>query len=182
MGYPSEWETVFTLKNGKKVNFRPEQSEDTEMLWKMFSTLSEKSVSNMVAPFTRERIERWTSSIDYNKVLAIVAVIEEKNEQRIVGSASLGFNEQEVFKHKAELGIAVHDDYQNMGIGSAMLKHLLDIARMKKLTKVFLLVDTGNERAIHIYKKVGFEIEGKLRKEKYHKGQYSDEYRMAIFL
>jgi putative acetyltransferase len=181
MGYPREWETVFTMKNGKKVNFRPEQSGDTEMLWKMFSTLSEKSVSNMVAPFTRERIERWTGNIDYNKVLAIVAVIEEKNEQRIVGSASLGFNEQEVFRHKAELGIAVHDDYQNMGIGSAMLKHLLDIARMKKLTKVFLLVDTRNDRAIHIYKKAGFEIEGKLRNEKYHNGQYSDEYRMAIF-
>jgi hypothetical protein len=58
MGYPSEWETVFTLKNGKKVNFRPEQFGDTEMLWKMFSTLSDKSVSNMVAPFTGERIDR----------------------------------------------------------------------------------------------------------------------------
>jgi putative acetyltransferase len=182
MGYPSEWERVFTLKNGKKVNFRPVQSGDTEMLWKMFSTLSDKSVSNMVAPFTRERIERWTSNIDYNKVLTIVAVIEEKNGQRIVGSASLVFNEQEVFRHKAELGIAVHDDYQNMGIGSATLKHLLGVARMKKLTKVFLLVDTGNDRAVHIYKKAGFEIEGKLRNEKYHNGQYSDEYRMAIFL
>jgi hypothetical protein len=80
MNYPSEWETVFALKNGKKVNLRPEQSGDTEMLWKMFSTLSEKTVSNLVPPFTRERIERWTSNIDYDKVLAIVAVIEEKNE------------------------------------------------------------------------------------------------------
>jgi ribosomal protein S18 acetylase RimI-like enzyme len=69
-----------------------------------------------------------------------------------------------------------------MGIGSAMLKHLLDIAKMKKLTKVSLNVDTHNDRAIHIYKKAGFEIEGKLCNEKYHNGQYSDEYRMAIFL
>ena len=76
----------------------------------------------------------------------------------------------------------MHDDYQNMGIGSAILKHLLDIAKMKKLTKVSLNVDADNDRAIHIYKKAGFEIEGKLRNEKYHNGQYSDEYRMAIFL
>jgi RimJ/RimL family protein N-acetyltransferase len=182
MGYPSEWEKAFKLKNGKKVNFRPEQSGDTEMLWKMFSKLSEKSVSNLVPPFTRERIERWTSNIDYDKVLTIVAVIEEKNERRIVGSASLGLNEQEVFRHKGELGIAVDDDYQNMGIGSAILKHLLDIAKKKKLTKVSLSVDTGNDRAVHVYKKAGFEIEGKLRNEKYYKGQYSDDYRMAIFL
>ena len=114
MNYPSEWETVLTLEDGKKVNLRPEQSGDTEMLWKMYSTISEKTVSNLVPPFTRERIERWTSNIDYDKVLTIVAVIEEKNEQRIVGSVSLGFNEVEVFRHRAELGIAVHDDYQNM--------------------------------------------------------------------
>jgi putative acetyltransferase len=95
---------------------------------------------------------------------------------------SLGFNGQEVFRHKGELGIAVHDGYQNMGIGSAMLKHALDIARMKKLTKVSLSVDIGNDRAVHVYKRAGFEIEGKLRNEKYYKGQYRDEYRMAIFL
>ena len=182
MAYPNEWESVFTAKNGKKVAFRPEQSGDTEMLWAMFSTLSEESLSNLVPRFTRERIEGWTSNIDYNKVLAIVAVIEEKNEQRIVGSVSLGFNEREVFRHKGELSIAVHDDYQNMGIGSAMLKHLLDIARMKKLTKVSLNVDTDNDRAIHIYKKAGFEIEGKLIKERYIDGKFGDEYRMAIFL
>ncbi len=182
MGYPSEWETVFTMKNGKKVSFRPKQSGDTEMLWEMFSTLSEKSLSNLAPPFTRERIEEWTSNIDYDKVLTIVAVMDKNSEQRIVGSASLSFNQREVFRHTAELGIAVHDSCQSMGIGSAMLKHLIDIAKMKKLTKVYLNVDADNDRAIHIYKKAGFEIEGKLRNEKYYKGQYSDEYRMAIFL
>ena len=182
MNYPCEWETVFTLKNGKKVDFRPEQSGDTEMLWKMLSTLSEKSVSNLVPPFTRERIEKWTSNIDYDKVLTIVAVIREKNEQRIIGSASLSFDGREIFKHKAELSITVHDDHQNMGIGTAMLKHLLGIARMKKLRKVWLLVNTDNDIAVYIYKRAGFEIEGKLCNERYFKGQYGDLYKMAIFL
>jgi len=183
MEYPSEWEIVFTAKNGKKVVFRPKQSGDTEMLWKMFSTLSEKSLSNLVPPFTRERIESWTSNINYDEVLTIVAVIKEKNEQQIVGSASLKFNPQEeTSKHKAELSITVHDDYQNMGLGTAMLKHLLDIARKKKLRKVWLLVSTDNDRAIHVYKKAGFEIEGELCKERFVKGKYRDEYRMAIFL
>jgi putative acetyltransferase len=182
MGYPSAWETTFTLADGKKVDFRPKQSTDTEMLWNMFSTLSEKSLSNLVPPFTRERIEGWTSNIDYDKVLTIVAVIREKDEQRIVSSASLSFNKQEIFKHKAELGITVHDDYQNMGIGTAMLKHLLSIARMKKIRKVWLLINTDNDRAVHLYKKAGFEIEGKLSKERYFDGKFGDEYRMAIFL
>lgn len=182
MEYPSEWEFTFMMKNGKKVEFRPKQSGDTEMFWKMFSTLSEKSLSNLVPPFTRERIESWTRNIDYDEVLTIVAVVDEKNEQRIVGSASLKFNPQEMFKHKAESNIIVHDDYQNMGIGTAMLNHLLDIARMKKVRKVWLLVNTDNDRAVHVYKNAGFEIEGKLRKERHIEGKYRDEYRMAIFL
>jgi putative acetyltransferase len=182
MDYPTEWETVFTAKNGKTITFRPEKSSDTEMLWAMFSTLSEASLSNLVPPFTRERIEGWTSNIDYNEVLAIVAVIDKKSMQRIVGSASLRFNSQEVFKHKAELGITVHDNYQNLGIGTALLNHLLAIARMKKLKKVWLMVNTENDKAIQLYKKAGFEIEGTLRKEMYFKGKYSDEHRMTIFL
>ena len=182
MKYPTEWETVFTAKNGMKVEFRPKQSSDTEMLWNMFSTLSEDSVSNLIPPFTRERIEGWTSNIDYDEVLAIVAVIKEKNEQRIVGSASLKFNPNEHSKHKAELGITVHDEYQNMGIGTALVKHLLNIARMKKLIQVWLQVNTDNDIAVHIYKEAGFQIEGKLCKERYIKGKYRDEYRMAILL
>ena len=114
--------------------------------------------------------------------MAIVAVVEEKNEQRIVGISSLKFNPQEVFKHKAELGITVHDNYQNMGIGTGLLNHLLAIARKKKLRKVWLRVNTENNKAIQLYKKVGFEVEGTLRKEMRLGGEYCDEYRMAVFL
>jgi L-amino acid N-acyltransferase YncA len=152
------------------------------MLWNMFSTLSEKSLSNLVPPFTRDRIEEWTGNIDYDKVLTIVAVVKEEDEQRIVGSASLSFNTREIFRHKAELSITVHDNCQNMGIGKGMLKHLIHIARIRKLRKVWLLVNTDNERAVHVYRKLGFEIEGKFSKERYFNGQYGDEYRMAIFL
>ena len=181
MGYPSEWKTEFTTKNGKKVVFRPEHSSDTEMLWEMFSTLSKESASNLLPPFTRARVESWTSDINYDEVLAIVAVIEE-NGQRIVASASLKFCPQEALRHKAELGITVHDDYQNMGIGTALLNHLIGVAWMRKLSKVWLHVSTNNDRAIHVYKKAGFSIEGKLCKESCINGEYRDEYSMALFL
>ena len=182
MEYPKEWETEFTAKNGMKVVFRPEQSGDTEMLWKMFSTLSEESASNLLPPFTRERVEGWTQDIDYNEVLAIVAIIKEEKEQRIIGSTSLKFNQQEALKHKAELGLSVHDDYQNMGIGTALLQHILEVARLKKLRKVWLHVSTANNIAVHVYKKAGFTIEGKLCKESLINGKYRDEYTMALFI
>ena len=180
MKYPIKWEIVFTDRDCNRVKFRPCQSDDTEMLWEMFSTLSENSASNLIPPFTRKRIESWTSNIDYEKVLAIVAVI--KKEKRIIADASLEFNPNEDSKHMAQLGIVVHDKYQNKGIGTALLKHLLNIAKMKKLRKVWLEVVSNNNIAIHIYKKVGFQIEGKLIKERFINGNYRDEYRMAILL
>jgi len=98
MDYPTEWETTFTTKNRLKVVFRPEQPTDTEMLWTMFSTLSKKSASFLLPPFSKDRIESWTTDINYDEVLAIVAVVEEKSGQRIIGSASLEFNQQEALK------------------------------------------------------------------------------------
>ncbi len=179
---PEEWGKSVNLKNGQPVFLRLELSTDTEMLWEMFSTLSETSLNNLVLPFTRERIERWTSNIDYDKNLPILALIKEEGKQRIIGTASLSFNSAEAFKHKAELGITVHDDYQNIGLGTVMVHHLLEIARKKGLKKVYLLVNTDNARAIHIYEKCGFQTEAKLIKEHSRNGQLGDDYRMAIFL
>lgn len=182
MAYPKEGESTFTAKNGKKIVFRPEKSSDTEMLWAMFSTLSDESLSYLIPPFNRERIESWTKNIDYEKGLAIVAVIKEKNKERIIASASLQFNPQEALQHKAELGITVHDNYQNLGIGTVLLNHMLNIARKKQLRKISLIVDIDNTRAIHLYTKTGFTIEGKLRQDIYIKGDYKDTYKMAILL
>jgi RimJ/RimL family protein N-acetyltransferase len=182
MKYPADWEAIFILEDGEKVRFRPEVRSDTELLWNMISSLSEKSLSCLLPPFTRERVEGWTNSIDYEKVLTLVAVIIEKGEQKIIGTATLTFNAMEGFKHKAELSMTVHDGYQDKGIGTAILKHLLEIAKVKGLRKVGLTVNTDNDKAIHLYKKVGFEIEGKLAEEHYYDGKFKDVYRMAVFL
>lgn len=179
MCYPASWEKAFTAKNGETIQFRPKQADDTEMLWAMFSTLSEATVSNLIPPFTRERVEGWTKNIDYDKVLAIVAVTADG---RIVANASLQFNPQEALRHKAEFAITVHDNYQNLGIGTALLKHLLGIAKEKDLKIVHLTVRADNKRAISLYKKIGFKTEGTFQKEMCLNGQFIDDYRMALFL
>jgi RimJ/RimL family protein N-acetyltransferase len=181
VNYPEGWEKIIMLKNGVRVLLRPELSTDTEMLWQMFSTLSEASLDHLVTPFTYERIEGWTSNIDYDKSLPILALVEENGKQRVVSSATLSFFAVEAFRHKAELGVTVHDDFQNFGLGTVLVNFMLDIARMKGLKKVYLLVNTDNARAIHVYEKCGFRIEATLRKE-FYKGRLRDDFRMAIFL
>ena len=49
------------------------------------------------------------------------------------------------------------------------------------LYKLYLIVDTENARAIHIYTKLGFEVEGVLKHEFFSNGAYHDVTRMCIF-
>lgn len=180
--YPKEFEKSIMLVDGTRVFLRPELSTDTEMLWQMFSTLSHDSLRYLVLPFPRERVEKWTSSINYDKALPILAVVKEPDETRVVASASLVFNEADAVRHKADFGITVHDDFQNKGLGTALTKYVIEIARKKKLKKVSLTVITENKRAIHVYEKCGFKIEAKLKRENLIDGKLYDDYIMSIFL
>lgn len=182
MSYPKKWEKNFTLKNGVEVFLRPKLSGDTEMLWEMFSTLSKESTDNMVPPFTRERIESWTSNIDYERNLPIFALIHDGEKERIIGSATLSFYPHGIYSHKADLGMTVHDEYQNLGLGTGLLQHLLEIAKKKGLKKVYLRVTSDNSRAIHVYEKCGFKMEATFKKERFQEGKFKDEYQMSLFL
>jgi hypothetical protein len=94
------------LKEGTKVLLRPEVKTDLEMLWNMYSTLSEESLRFLLGPVTSRRIEGWIEILDYDKILPILAVVRNASDRDIVfASATLSFSEREVFKHKAEFGI-----------------------------------------------------------------------------
>ena len=82
--------------------------------------------------------------------------------------------------HSAHLGMMVHPDFHNRGVGSALMAAALNLADdWLNLTRVDLHVYTDNPAAIHLYQKFGFEIEGTLRRFSYRDGQYIDSYIMA---
>jgi putative acetyltransferase len=83
-------------------------------------------------------------------------------------------------RHSGRIGIMVHKDYQSTGVGSALLKTLIDIAdNWLMLVRVELTVFEDNERAIHLYEKFGFEKEGVKRLAGIRKGRYVNELVMA---
>ena len=89
---------------------------------------------------------------------------------RIVGSLSLN-SRRDRLSHMGHIGIGVHDDFQNQGIGWLNLK------------RVELHVYTDNARAVHLYKKFGFEIEGVRRNFlRYDDGTLLDDIMMAKYL
>lgn len=105
----------------------------------------------------------------------LVAVDDEK----VVGFVSLQtFRDRRA--HVGSIGIFVHDDYQNRGIGSQLMAAIIDLAEnWLNLKRLELIVNTDNPSAIRLYEKFGFEKEGTLRKNAFRDGAYIDAYTMA---
>lgn len=82
--------------------------------------------------------------------------------------------------HAAEFWIAVHDEVAGRGVGSQLLAAVIDTAdNWINVLRIEMTVFTDNERAIALYKKFGFEIEGTHRAASFRNGRYDDVYCMA---
>jgi putative acetyltransferase len=104
----------------------------------------------------------------------------ESGEELIIGMVGLNVNANLRMRHSAGCGIMVHADYQDKGIGTALMNTILDIAdNWLMLVRVELTVFADNERAIHLYEKLGFEKEGVKKKAAIRNGKYEDELMMA---
>ena len=51
----------------------------------------------------------------------------------------------------------VHRDFQNKGIGTVLLEHLIQIAKQNQIENITLEVREDNQNAIHLYQKMGFQ-------------------------
>lgn len=78
----------------------------------------------------------------------------------------------------------MHNDYQNLGLGTAMTRHMIEIARSKGLKKIYLTVVTENRCAIRVYENCGFKVESSLERDHYNyiAGDYGDDYIMSLQL
>jgi putative acetyltransferase len=83
-------------------------------------------------------------------------------------------------RHAASLGLVVADQAQGQGIGSALMGALLDYAdRWAMLLRIELTVYADNARAIALYRRHGFEVEGTHRAYALRDGVFVDALAMA---
>ena len=84
-----------------------------------------------------------------------------------------------IFEHVlSNLTIAIHPNFQGKGIGFQLFKHLLEKVEneMPHILRVELHARSGNEAAIKLYKKLGFELEGFLKnRDKLADGTFYDD-------
>jgi len=142
------------LKDNREVIIRFLTPDDEDGLYQMFSSMSEMALEWSMTPYTLEVIQRWISNLQ--NLIPLIA----EHSNKVVGYAAIYKFPHPRRKGVGDLVIYLHQDFHNIGLGTAMTEKLLQLAKKENLHKIELQVVADNKVAIHLYEKFGFKIEG----------------------
>lgn len=162
--------------SGQPITIRRSRPADAEAMAALFDGARAHS-GTLQLPYAS--VEYWEKRLS-NPAPDLVSLVAEIDGQ-LVGSASLKvYTERPRRRHSAGVGMAVHDDWQGQGIGTALMAALIDMAdNWYNLRRVELEVFTDNAAGLALYRKFGFEVEGTLRDYAFRNGAYADAYVMS---
>jgi RimJ/RimL family protein N-acetyltransferase len=131
---------------------------------------------------TAQQEEEWIAGFQQRPHnILLVADFGTPQKPQIVGALNFGTQPRFRVRHRGRLGIGVQADYRGLGVGAALLQALLDWATAEpELERVELSVFAHNERAIGLYRKLGFVEEARLQSAfKLADGAYYDDVMMV---
>ncbi len=157
------------------LDIRHSEPSDAEALHRVF-TAPRAVWGTLQLPYASVEMYRKRNAERPEGNYQLVALAEGD----IVGAAGLHTVANMRLRHAGSIGMAVRDDWQGKGVGSALMRELLSLAdNWLNLKRVELEVYTDNPAAIALYTKFGFEYEGTKRAYAFREGQYVDAHMMA---
>lgn len=131
--------------------------------------------------YTVEAEEKWIDSYltNPNKIIFVAEI-----DSKIVGMLDFSNGFRRRIAHTGEFGMSIAKTARDQGVGAILLQALFNwAAKHEIIEKICLNVHANNERAIALYKKMGFEIEGIRKRDlKYGEGEYVDTIVMGKFV
>ncbi len=150
----AKYRQVITLQDGKRVLLRPLTPDDKNALIALFEPIAGADASFMRNDVrNREVVASWVDKIDYKTILPLVAVVND----RIVGDATLHFRSGPG-RHIADVRIFLSKEFRRCGLGSAMLRALIDVARKCGLQQLVAEIVADQVKVINAFKQLGFEL------------------------
>jgi L-amino acid N-acyltransferase YncA len=148
------------LRDSTPVHLRPLDASDKVRLLKFFERVPEDErhylKENVTAP---EVVHAWTHAIDLQRAIPIVAVAGDE----IVADGTLHRSRAPARRHTAEIRLVVDPGFREKGLGSRMIRELVDLAVDLGVHKVFFeLADRREQAAILAAKGMGFSEAGVL--------------------
>jgi ribosomal protein S18 acetylase RimI-like enzyme len=174
------------LATGEKIVVRHIGKSDIEGVWKNFNEVIEEGIYLPVLFPVRSQMEQdsWYRKITNEHEICIIA--ENKGLKppfNVIGQCEISNCDWDAGLHVGILGIIVKKKYRDMGIGL----NLIDMAvreskSLNNKEKIILSCFSTNERALHLYKKLGFEVVGIRKKQFYMDSVYYDEVLMDLWI
>lgn len=173
--------------NGKKILLRSPREDEAEaqVLIDYLKTVSGETDFLLCYPdeinFTLEGEMKFIKEMNEakNKMLILGFVDGE-----YAGNCSFnGVRTGRRAEHRVDIGIALFEKYTGAGLGRLMLERLIEKAKESGLEQAELSVVDGNDRALNLYKSLGFKECGRIpNANKYDDGTYRDDIHMVIRL
>lgn len=153
---------------------RHAEPSDADAIWRIFSA-PQAIAGTLQLPFpSLERTRKRVADLP-DGVYSLVACADD-----VVGQLGLSVINRPRRRHVGQIGMAVRDDWQGKGVGTALMVAALDLAdNWLNLRRIELEVYIDNAAAIALYRKFGFGIEGTHRAFAFRNGQYVDAHAMA---
>jgi len=162
--YPTQYVGSWRLADSTSVTIRPIRPEDEPLLVRFHATLSDQSVYaryfSRISFRERTAHERLTRIcfIDHDRELALIAeqTDPQTGERAVlaVGRLCRGHDRQ-----TAEAAVVVGDPFQRRGLGTELLRRLLEAARTEQIRHVTGLILADNHAMQQICARLGFRIQ-----------------------
>ncbi|TFJ92450.1 GNAT family N-acetyltransferase [Lentibacillus salicampi] len=164
------------------MNIRPIETSDAEVFLELNKRIDESGFMlhepgerNLTAEQQRQAIERISSE---ERSVFFVA----ETDRQLAGFIAAFGGKMRRNRHSAYLALGVHDAFQGQGIATKLMNTVLEWAGRIGITRLELTVIKANVKAVKLYQKMGFQIEG----EKVHSlmidGEPANEYYMYKLL
>ncbi|MBU7585814.1 MAG: bifunctional acetate--CoA ligase family protein/GNAT family N-acetyltransferase [Nostoc sp. TH1S01] len=162
--YPTQYIEQWTMKNGMSVTIRPIRPEDEPLMVQFHQTLSEESVYfryfhliKLSQRITHERLTRICFN-DYDREMALVAEHQdpETGTKQILAVGRLSKLHG---TDAAEFAMLVSDRCQCQGLGTEMVRRLLQVGCQENIGRVTANILTDNYGMQRVCEKLGFRIQ-----------------------
>ena len=166
------------------IAIREIRETDAEMFLDLCHQLDQETQFMLLEPGERtitveEQQEHIKGVISRDNQTILVA--EEQQGQLAGYLAAIGGNYNRN-RYTAYLVIGILQGFAGQGIGTQLFTQAENWARIHSIHRLELTVMVHNKRAVRLYQKMGFEIEGRKKQNLRVDGRYVDEYEMAKLL
>ncbi|MGE5139881.1 MAG: bifunctional acetate--CoA ligase family protein/GNAT family N-acetyltransferase [Rudaea sp.] len=165
--YPAQYVYEWTTRQGLPLLIRPIRPEDEPLMASFHATLSERTVylrylhtillDQRVA---HDRLARICFN-DYDREFALVAERRDA-ETGLVEIVGVGRLSRLHKRNDAEFAILVSDSFQGHGLGTELLRKLVDIAREERIDRVVGFISAENRGMLSVCRRLGFRIKHSL--------------------